>query len=209
MICIVFMIALGSLGVSYAKWSTVLYMNGTMVTATTSVTETFNPSQDSYIDSATATTNYGTLTYLLDSRSGSAYPQRALVYFNLTTLSGKYIDSATLRLYANSANKTVDLNSYHITNSWTQGGVTWNSRNGTNDWTTPGGDYTTPAVISTSVGTAGGWVEWNVTNDVITFANGTITNYGWLLRMNTGMGLITFSSKEGANLPQLVVTYHQ
>lgn len=52
-----------------------------------------------------------------------------------------------------------------------------------------------------------GWIEFDVTADVQGFLNGN-PNYGWLIKKtNEGQsGSVEYSSKDGANPPELVIT---
>ena len=61
-------------------------------------------------------------------------------------LTGATINSATVTFTIRendgaSQNTTITLNLHQLTSSFTNDGVTWTSRNGTNNWTNPGGDF--------------------------------------------------------------------
>lgn len=73
---------------------------------------------------------------------------RIALTFDLSNpvLTGATINSATLTLSVRTVDGTsedapVTINLHQLTSSFTNGGVTWTSRDGTNDWTTPGGDF--------------------------------------------------------------------
>lgn len=73
---------------------------------------------------------------------------RTTVAFDLSApeLVGATINTATLSFFIREAdgtseNATVTLNLHELTASFTNDGVTWTSRDGTNNWTTPGGDF--------------------------------------------------------------------
>ena len=143
------------------------------------ITITFSPSEDSFICSGYPNKKYGTLEYL---RVGFSYTRRSLIYFDLSSLSQKTIISAELKLYkydnkyscdySNPVSRTYDV--HHITDTWTEKDVKWNNR--------PDYDVT---VTDNDVVVDAGWMEWNVTTDVQAFANGTFTNYGWLIKDNS------------------------
>jgi hypothetical protein len=54
-----------------------------------------------------------------------------------------------------------------------------------------------------------GVVEFDVTDDLTAFLNGTNTNYGWILKKTEEgqSGQVSFATRESANTPQLIVTY--
>ncbi|MCX6876373.1 MAG: Ig-like domain-containing protein [Verrucomicrobia bacterium] len=107
-----------------------------------------NPTDDSTI--RTNTLNQGTSISLnvgdtLDTTTDNEFLRSALA-FDLSTLTGATINSVTLTFTVRvaetgSQNATMTLNLHQLTSSFTNGGVTWTSRDGTNDWTNPGGDF--------------------------------------------------------------------
>lgn len=216
LICIILVMALGSLGVSYAKWSTDLYMNASMTTAA-SATLTLNPFQDSYINEEAKTTNYGNATTLLEGKLNT-YFMKALIQFNLSSLAGRTIDSATLRLYATAVNQDDIVDIYRLRRSWVEGEVTWNKSDISTNWGTAGAGNTATDYYSTStfaryIDTVGQWYSWTVTSDVQAFANTPSTNFGWILYGRLcGNNRVTFASNQDnsspAHPPELVVTYH-
>jgi len=108
---------------------------------------------------------------------------------------------------------------HRLNTSWAEGngaansGVTWNSRNGVNAWTTAGGDFAPTATASTATGTVNGaTLQWDVTWDVAAFLAGTASNNGWLVKdAHEGTGAeFVFASRENGTptkRPQLVVTF--
>ncbi|MBM3964384.1 MAG: DUF4347 domain-containing protein, partial [Planctomycetes bacterium] len=170
--------------------------------------DTFIASYDTYIKSNLPTTNYGSSTGLVvDKSGGGAGNQRALLQFGLSDIPvGATITSATLNLNA-TVNGGGNIEVYRVTSSWTEAGATWNSRNGTNNWTTAGGDYAATA-ITTLNSAATGTLSFNITTLVSQWYAGTYSNFGLLLgSSDTGTTTVTFSSDEGAVAPQLVVAF--
>ena len=57
----------------------------------------------------------------------------------------------------------------------------------------------------------GQWVEFDVTQDVQAFLNGTSTNYGWIIKktVDSESGQVEFASREetGSNAPELVLVF--
>jgi hypothetical protein len=139
------------------------------------VTVNLGALQDTFINQGSQDTNAGNQQYL---SIGYAYTRRGLIQFDLSSLSGKTIDSAELKLYK--YDHTTDwgspvgrtYNAHRITGSWTEMGVTWN--------TAPG--YNGGVTDSDTVPNNGNWMTWDVKSDVQAFASGTYTNYGWLVK---------------------------
>lgn len=107
------------------------------------------------------------------------------------------INSATLSLYqmaqGNTSTPTLDV--HYLTRDWTEGtgngsatddGATWLTYDGTNPWTSGGGDYNAVASASaTAPDSTGSWVDWDVTNLTQTWINGAIPNYGMIIKQTT------------------------
>jgi predicted ribosomally synthesized peptide with SipW-like signal peptide len=228
LICLVVIVALGSIGAAYASWSQSLNIGGTVTIGTwsTETTVTLNPSQDSYINSGSANTNYGANVNLIDGRSGSTY-QKALIKFTLSSIpSTAVITSATLQLYATADGNANDVvNMYRLRRAWIEGnnstnsGVTWNTYNGSSPWGTAGAANISSDFINTIIATAtipsdgmNNWYSWTsplLKDEVQAFVSGTTTNNGWILYPTSpGGGQTTsFSSKQGSFVPKLIVIY--
>jgi hypothetical protein len=142
---------------------------------------------DTRVKQANPTTNYGTSSSL-DTDGSSGELVESYLRFTIGSLPGT-IQQVKLRLYTTGS--TVNGPALYATSgSWTETGVTWNTRP-----TTSGGALDNKGAISTGV-----WVEYNVT--ALVTGSGT---YNVALVADDGDG-ITFSSREGSNPPQLVVT---
>jgi hypothetical protein len=131
--------------------------------------------------------------------------------------SGSTISSATLNLYCINAStgggRTIDI--HYLTRAWVEGtgtgtitndGVTWNTYDGTNAWTTAGGDYNGTATTSITVKSQSQWYAWTVTADVNNATN------GWILKDNNEtvaqLRWAEYNSRTaGSNLPYLLVTF--
>jgi prepilin-type N-terminal cleavage/methylation domain-containing protein len=176
------------------------------ITIASITTVTLYPTKDTYVLSygTGASTNYENRGYI---RVGYYYGDgtddyRSLVQFDLSSLAGKTIDSATLKLYcqAEEYDTAITTNVYYITGSWSAGTVTW---------------YTQPSINSTSVatGSAGGtgWKTWDLKSTIQAIANGTYTNNGWMLKSPSSTARDTFTDNYSGGTstgPQLVITYH-
>jgi len=180
------------------------------------ITRTFQPSSaDSYVDQFNPTTNYGSST-TLSVNTRASRNTRALVQFTIAAIPANSVSSATMQLYLTTAPAASRTHNAHlITQSWTEAGVTWDTYDGTNNWTTAGGDFSGTATASTTTGTTSGvTLSWTVTSDVQAYVNGTATNYGWLVKDQTESATpnrtSAYASKEyatPANRPLLSVTF--
>ena len=149
-------------------------------------TTTFTPAADAKVSSSSPNTNYGTTTDLR-VRTASSNSFNSYLRFNVAGLSGS-VTSATLRLFVTGA--TASGGGIHALapSAWTETGIRWSNA---------------PAITGSALDTRGAvtvgtWVEWNVTSAV--GGNGTVE---LALRNSGGSG--TYSSREGANDPQLVI----
>jgi len=148
---------------------------------------TFTPIDDAYIASGSATTNYGTATTLQVDNSPIKH---FLLKFDVTGVNGQTITNAKLRLYnMDGSSKGGDF--YRVNdNSWQEETVTWNNA--------PTADTTLLASLGTV--SANTWYEVDITS-LIT-SDGTYS-----LRVSSiSTNGADYSSKEGANPPQLVIT---
>ena len=96
---------------------------------------------DSYISSGNPTGNYNGEGRLQTGRSsGSNY--RSLIWFNVSQIpSNANITASWLRLLLYNSTYSFQETPYNVTAAWVEGYVTWNKRDQTNNWGTPGGDY--------------------------------------------------------------------
>ena len=130
--------------------------------------------------------------------SGSAdYYRETLLKFDVGGLSD--VGGATLRLYANDLpNGAADVVVFSSDNDgWAEETVTYGSR------ITPIGN----ALDRTTVSSGGRWYEWDVTDRVSSEVSNGYSTLTFVVRGVPGQNrAVVFSSKEGAQAPQLVVT---
>jgi chitodextrinase len=162
-------------------------------TATTAppalVTLTFNPTDDTYVQDTTATTNYGSATEVV----ADASPVRHLyLKFNVSGVGSSTVVSAKLRLYC--VDPSPFGGNFHrvASTTWTESGINWN---------------TAPAADATSLGTlasvsANKWYEVDVTS--VVQADGLVS----LEADSTSTDGAYYASKErgAATAPQLVLS---
>jgi len=133
---------------------------------------------------------------------------RSLIQFDLSSIpTGTPISSASLRVYLVGSydwpGKTRTITAYRIGSTWSESSVTWNTQ------PTFGEAYGSAAVTER----AWGWYSFDVTNLVRGWVNGTLPNYGVMLRGPEWSGYDSswraFSTREGSSpyMPQLVITY--
>jgi len=150
--------------------------------------------RDASISQAAPTVNNGTATTMSTHTAQNAN-QRSLVRFDLTTTglnSNTALKTSTLNLVPTTppfTGRNQEVHRITGTTDWTETGVTWNTRNGSVAWATPGGDFDPTATDSQSSGTtAGTAVSFNVLTDSTSsnipqgWINGTIPNYGLLVK---------------------------
>ncbi|MDR3574197.1 MAG: DNRLRE domain-containing protein [Anaerolineaceae bacterium] len=151
-------------------------------------TLTFIPVADAYVISTYPNTNDGIATNL---RVDSSPTTRSYVRFVVSGLNGGTVQSAKIRLYANSSNTTGYSVKSLFDNTWTENGITYNNA------PAPGNLLgTSPAVV------AGKWIEVDITS----YINGDGT-YNLVLDTTSSTNTSFGSRESGANAPQLVVTF--
>ena len=171
--------------------------------------------KDSYIKEDKVDTNYGTGGDLISKSQINNKENRVLLLFNLSEIPFNVtITNATLELYYNyDSGQDVNLSLYRLTRQWTETGVTWNTYDGTNSWTTAGGDYDSTLHARTLIDSVLSWKSWLITSLVQDLVDKVYENYGFILLSSPTHSEDNskhFSSKENTNqslIPRLVVTY--
>ncbi len=133
---------------------------------------------------------------------------RILLEFNIASLNippNADISSASLMLryfFSQNAQQTeggastsISLTAYPISRSWVEGtgttsgithdGATWNDYDGSNPWSSAGGDHLNSPSGSGATPTSYGWTTIDVKNIVSEWISGTKTNYGFVVLSNT------------------------
>jgi hypothetical protein len=150
----------------------------------------FTTVADARVVESSPTTNYGTSTNL-QADGDPGIVQKSLLRFTASGITGP-IQRATLRVFC-TTNGTADGPAVYLANSsWIEsgtGGVTWNTQ---------------PALLSGAADNTGAfgtntWVEYDVTS--LVSGDGS---YTFALVADSTDG-VTFSSREGAQPPQLIV----
>jgi len=128
---------------------------------------------------------------------------RSLVKFDLSAIpSGSTINSAVFKArhsYFSEGSGACNITVHRIKERWLEGSVRWTNKP----------DYHGSSYDSVSIGHgAWGWYEWDVTDLVQEWVNGT-SNYGLMLRgPESPCGRVrAFSTREGSYTPKLVVSF--
>ena len=151
-------------------------------------TRVLGPVADAHVKSTSATKNYGAESSLRLRNGGtSSDTYRSYLKFDVTGLASAP-DSAKLRLFV--TDDSPDGGSvFKVANSWTETAITWGNA---------------PAVAGSSLAAAGAtrngtWVDFDVTSAVT--GNGEVS----FALTTTSSNSSYYSSREGANRPQLVL----
>ncbi len=148
------------------------------------VTTTFAPVADSYVNSGSPSSNYGTSTSL---RTDGSPVLNSYLKFSVSGLTGT-IKSATLRVYSNSSSST-GYSAHGVTDTtWGETTITYSNA------PAMGGIVSTSGTFSTGV-----WTSADVTSLVT--GNGTFS----IALTSTGAQINLASRESGANAPQLVI----
>jgi hypothetical protein len=157
--------------------------------------KTVTTNADAWFEQGSQSSNKGDDSSLkIQSKSGNdAF--RATVGFALPTApAGCVIDTATLRLYADSVTSGRTIAVQGISSTWSEMGVNWSKQ--------PTGVGPTATAPS---GSSKGWKTWNVTNIV-----GSSSFHGFVVRdsvENQSAEQVYNAREKGQNVPTLVVTY--
>jgi chitodextrinase len=159
--------------------------SATATTPAAAATLTFAPVADSYIQSAVPASNFGSATTV--QVYGSPV-QDGLLKFTVSGVGSRQVTSATLRLNCVDASNLGGQFRRVLDTSWTENGVTW------------GNAPAAEATVFGSLGSVSAGLWYTVPVPFIT-GDGTYS----IRFSSTSTNGADFSSKEGANPPQLIV----
>jgi YD repeat-containing protein len=141
---------------------------------------------------------------------------RSMLEFNLSCIPrDAAILHSRLGLWFNADTTTspLEIEAYGLTRGFTQK-ATWDTYNGTNSWTTPGGDFSTTLSGKQTIldSYKDGWVNWGFTPLVQQWVQEPNANYGVILKAHneTGSGYDEFlQSNDSAKLgePNMEIVY--
>lgn len=186
-------------------------------------TLTLNPFADAGIRSQ-ITSNNGTTGEMLSGVVASGDVTRAVLAFDLSAIPvGATIDSVSLSLVtttldAGSVSQTLTFNLHQLTQTFTNTGVTWTSRDGTNNWNTAGGTFGGTVLSSISANpattTGGSTVTFDTTSNLTSAVGSSIGGSFYLViklaTEGTSRDLLRFNTVDAtgtANDPLLTINY--
>lgn len=163
-------------------------------------TQTLTADADAFLRQSSGGSNLGTSSTLrVQSSQIVVVPdnERSVVHFALPSIPTYCtLTGATLRLNASSAAAARTIQAYRATATWSETVVTWNNQPGTAG---------PPATALSGTG----WRTWDVLSQVQAMYSGT--NAGFVIRDSVEGSLIArtqvYSSREGANPPELALTF--
>ncbi len=159
------------------------------------------PSDDAYVNSAAATTNYGTaVTLNLSSPADTSF-----IRFDLTPVPASYtgasIVKATLKLYVNTVTKAGNFDVDLVNGTWAEKTIVSGNA--------PPPSTTIAASVPLTTANKGTYVEIDITPAMVEWLNGTQPNDGIELVANSPL-VATFDSKENtasSHPPELDVVF--
>jgi hypothetical protein len=149
--------------------------------------QSFQAAADAYVSESSPTTNYGGSTAL---RVDGSPVLRSYLRFNVQGLSGA-VNKATLRIFATSGSST-GWRAHGTSGGWSEAGINYGNAPGLGSTGGASGSFA-----------AGSWTQTDVTGLVkeLLVGNGEVN----LAMTGSGSTAIAFSSRSGANPPQLIV----
>lgn len=116
--------------------------------------------KDNFLDGSNKNTNNGENDNMAIGFT-SSQPRRPIINFTLSSGSGT-ISSIKLYCYQSTSVQTNNVNAHALTRTnWTETGSTWNKYDGTNNWTTAGGDYNSSIIdVATLSNLTASWNYW-------------------------------------------------
>ncbi len=149
--------------------------------------QTLLPVADSRVNESSPNTNYGTdVAMRVRSEAGGSY--HSYVRFDLSSLTGT-VTSARLRLFSTDGSDVGGI-VFSTSSSWSETGITWSNKPAP-----AGGALASAGTVATNT-----WVELDVTSAV---SAGGLESF---VLQSTSSNSCLYSSREGANPPQLVIT---
>jgi RHS repeat-associated protein len=163
-----------------------------------------------YVNSGASTTNYSTATVLRVGKDSAGASNNSLIRFDTSGIPrDDTVALATLNLDvnsndANANNTTVQVKP--ITRAWTQTGASWSKYDGTNAWTTPGGDVGAASASATFL--TGDWsTSFDLTKLAADWVSGAVVNNGAQLSSTATANSSRIAFGKSSFSPSLDITY--
>jgi alpha-N-arabinofuranosidase len=200
----------------------------TPVTSTPpSTTLEFGSVADTRLEQKAPYTNYagGTTLWAAGNSNGGCALAETALKFNLSALSaGSRITAAKLKLYVTNTSVAGRFQVYSLKRNWSEATATWRQWTANSPWAGPGGNSvpddrgSIPRASFTGTPSTTGYALFPLNSDGIRqvqeWVDGVLPNYGFLIRptlaspCSNAQDDIGFQSREGANPPKLVITFH-
>ena len=171
------------------------------VDAVTGTSITLSPVADSFVYGTSTTQNYGDSTNLVVKKGTSSSGDRIIyMQFDISGQNIFSLNTAKVRLYANTVPGIVTITASQTTDSWTEKGINYSNK------PTKGTD-----ISSVSVSAAGAYYEWDITSYVLSQLNASDNIISLVFSDLTAAGIIDkFNSKEAlSNTPQLYMSINK
>lgn len=150
---------------------------------------------DAYINGNSPNADFGARGVLFVHDYG---PKQSLVRFDASSVAGQNVSRATLRLYLNDIRSSGVMTVHAITSSWSESTVTWNNQ--------PPYEIQETAIVNLSTGDEDSVIEIDVTSTVIRWANGSLSDSGFLLVTSDGIrAYFDANERTGGTPPSLEV----
>jgi hypothetical protein len=159
-----------------------------------------NPTKDAFINIWVPDTVYNS-TNLQVYNGGELDSLYTLLYFDLSSIIGKKIKTANLKLYADDLQDTTIIGMQRITSNWSESTVTWNTKPDINETVY----YEESVLIGSNE-----WKTFDIKTLIQAIADGATYQGIWLFVGNEIIDYrwCQFSSKEGYNKPILEIVYY-
>ena len=168
------------------------------------------PSAATYVNSGAPSVNYSAdATLKVGAAVSSTY--RSLVKYDLSALP-KHADVLSTEVQSdvtgNSTGATTTITARPLSRAWTSA-ATWNTYDGTNAWTTAGGDVSSASYTSEPISPAVPSLYVLVTKTAQGWADGTVPNHGLLLSAPASPATVLDLAKQvgSAGSPYLALNY--
>jgi uncharacterized protein YjbI with pentapeptide repeats len=167
------------------------------------VTDNFGPLHDARLSSQYQTINYGE-EQTIQVGTDATIKQRSTLLFQMPLAEAVMIHRATLKLYQVAAfGESRAIGIYMLNNTWNESAITYRNAPGTNG---------TGPLSGRIIDSVSEYKEWDVTNAVKNWLNGSAENFGLLVKdmyEPNSLGLHTFASSEynGNVTPKIEIEY--
>ena len=150
---------------------------------------TYTGVEDTTLNEAAATTNYGS-SDTLNAQSFDTRQHALIKFTGLSNITGPVtVDSVTLYIYSEGGYDQYTISVRRVLQNWVEGQATWNIYSTGNNWNTAGGlgaasdrvSATSATFTHTNASGDKTASSAGMASDVEGWINGTLDNYGWML----------------------------